>query len=281
MSDESGAARRDAAKRRAKTDGAREATASERWEIATRDADVPAVAEPEQAGGGGLLGALGRASNSALNLGREVGGSAQRITRQFVNEAEHLVDVALTEPAPREIVHGEIVEEFEDEFEQPPIPSGEELRKKGNRLLLQSAQSPLPDAPHPAFEYILMQLCPDEARILRLLVLEGAQPAVDVRTNRPFGVGSETVAAGLSMISEVAGCRHAERLPSYLGNLNRLGLIWFSKEQVEVQRYELLQVQPTVMDAMGKAGRYAKTIRRRIEITPFGRDFCGTCFTFD
>ncbi|KXO95069.1 hypothetical protein AXK57_01110 [Tsukamurella pulmonis] len=153
------------------------------------------------------------------------------------------------------------------------------MRRTGDRLLAQSAEPAAAQMPHPAYEHILTQLSPDEARILRLLFNDGAQPAIDVRTNRPFGVGAETVAAGVSMIPEVAGCRQPDRIAAYLGNLHRLGLIWFSKEQVDVRRYELLQVQPQVIDAISRAGRYAKSVRRRIEITPFGRDFYSTCFS--
>lgn len=232
------------------------------------------LAHPERSeSGGGLLGRLGRVSSSAL-------GSAQRLTQQFVTEAEHLVDVALTsEIAPREIVHGEVIEEVEAP-EEIPVATPDELRTSGDRLIALSAEpAGADDGAHPAFEHILRQLTPDEVRILRLLFSDGAQPAIDVRTNRPFGVGAETVAAGLSMISEVAGSRHHDRIASYLGNLHRLGLIWFSKEQVAVQKYELLQVQPHVLEAMSSGGRYAKTVRRRIEITPFGRDFYRTCFS--
>ena len=38
-------------------------------------------------------------------------------------------------------------------------------------------------------------------------------------------------------------------------------------------------VAPQILDAISTAGRYAKTVRRRIEITPFGRDFYSTSFT--
>ncbi len=251
--------------------------ADEARELALRDGGEVTAAPKQESGG--LLGRLGRVSSSALNVTREVGGSAQRLTQQFVSEAGHLVDVALTtEVAPRVVVHGEVIED-RPEQEAEPAATTEELRRLGDRLLAQSAEPAGAEQTHPAYEHIVVQLNPDEARILRLLVTDGAQPAIDVRTNRPFGVGAETVAAGVSMIPEVAGCRNPDRIAEYLGNLHRLGLIWFSKEQVDVRRYELLQVQPQLIDALHRAGRYAKTVRRRIEITPFGRGFYTTCFS--
>ena len=45
----------------------------------------------------------------------------------------------------------------------------------------------------------------------------------------------ELVAPGLSMIGAEAGCRYVERVPAYLNNLYRLGLIWFSREPLRTR----------------------------------------------
>ena len=60
-----------------------------------------------------------------------------------------------------------------------PPPS---LRERGAELLRRSADVDYDEDAHPAYERILDELAPDEARILRLLATEGPQPAVDVRT---------------------------------------------------------------------------------------------------
>lgn len=159
--------------------------------------------------------------------------------------------------------------------------SDAELRRRGARLLAQSADVRHDEDSHPAFTHILDELTPDEARILRLLSTEGPQPAVDVRTNRPFGVGSELVAAGLSMVGLQAGVRHLDRTQSYLNNLHRLGLVWFSREPVAPGRYQVVEVQPEVAAALERAGRAPKTIRRSIQLTAFGEDFCRTCLPVD
>src|SRR4051794_871447 len=95
----------------------------------------------------------------------------------------------------------------------------ESLRDRGAELLRRSADVHESEDPHPAYERILDELAPDEGRILRLLALEGAQPSVDVRTARPFGVGSELVALGLTMIGAEAGVRRTDRIHPYLNNL--------------------------------------------------------------
>lgn len=158
----------------------------------------------------------------------------------------------------------------------------DELRRRGTELLYDSANVWLDEDTHPAYERILSELSPDEARILRLLAIEGPQPSIDVRTNRPLGVGSELVASGLSMIGLQAGVRHPERTNADLNNLYRLGLVWFSREQVaDPTRYQVVEVQPDVLEAMKRAGRSPKTVHRSIHLTPFGEDFCALCFPLE
>ncbi len=153
-----------------------------------------------------------------------------------------------------------------------------DLRRRGADLLRRSNDVHVVEDTHPAFARILGELTPDEARILRFLYLEGPQPSIDVRTARPLGIGSELVAGGLNMIAEHAGCRHVENIHQYLTNLQRLGLIEFSKEQVSnPQRYQVVEAQPKVAEAMKHAGRMPKAVHRSIHLNEFGRTFCETC----
>jgi hypothetical protein len=158
----------------------------------------------------------------------------------------------------------------------PPPPPDVRLRERGAELLARSADVDYDEPAHPAFERILEQLAPDEARILRLLCKEGAQPSVDVREARPLGIASGLIEGGLTMIGTEAGCRWLDRVPSYLNNLYRLGLIWFSREPLDDPlQYQVLEAQPEVLTAMGRAR--SKTVRRSIRLTPFGEDFCDVC----
>jgi hypothetical protein len=137
------------------------------------------------------------------------------------------------------------------------------------------------DITHPAFERVLENLAPDEGRILRLLAVQGPQPAIDIRTSPPLGIGSEMVASGLTMIGRAAGCREPDHVHAYLANLYRLGLIWFSREQLEDQgEYQVLEAQPETQVAMSEAGR-TRTVRRSIHLTAFGKEFCDTVLPLD
>lgn len=164
---------------------------------------------------------------------------------------------------------------------EPAEPDGHRepsLRERGAELLSRSADIDYEEEAHPAYARILDELAPDEARILRFLQAQGAQPAVDVRAAKVPLISSELVAPGLSMIGAGAGCRHVDRVPAYLNNLYRLGLIWFSREPLEDPlRYQVLEAQPEVLDAKRAAGRGARTVRRQIMLTPFGQDFCLVC----
>jgi hypothetical protein len=151
------------------------------------------------------------------------------------------------------------------------------LRERGDELLRRSADVRDEEDAHPAYERILGELAPDEGRILRLLAIEGPQPAVDVRAGKTLVPGSShLVAPGLSMLGAQAGARYVDRVPAYLNNLFRLGLIWFSREPLEPLRYQVLEAQPDVLQAMRNGSR-ARTVRRSIQLTPFGEDFCETC----
>jgi hypothetical protein len=127
--------------------------------------------------------------------------------------------------------------------------TAEALRDRGQELLTLSADVTFEEDTHPAYARILDQLAPDEARILRLLFTKGPQPAVDVRTGGPLNVKSALVAPGLTMIGEEAGCRHRERVRSYLNNLQRLGLIWFSREDLD----ELLELATVGIQEIARA----------------------------
>jgi len=160
----------------------------------------------------------------------------------------------------------------------PPDASTAELQAMGAELLRRSADVGVTEEGHPAYARILSEITPDEARIMRFLYREGPQPAVDVRTNRPFGVGSELIEGGLNMVAEQAGCRHVDRINPYLTNLSRLGLVELSKEQVaNPNRYQLVEAQPKVTEAMKRAGRSPRTVHRSIHLNEFGEEFCRVC----
>jgi hypothetical protein len=155
------------------------------------------------------------------------------------------------------------------------------LREQGTRLLQQAADVNFDGEVHPAYARILTELAPDEARILRVLAVQGAQPMVDVRETNLIGVGSQLISSGLNMIGAQAGLRYRDRVEAYLGNLLRLGLIELSGEAVDdAIAYQVLEAQPEVLGKIKETPR-AKTVHRSVRLTPFGQGFCRVCLPLE
>jgi len=177
------------------------------------------------------------------------------------------------------IVEGEVVEEAGDrERGRRARPTEEQLRERGQDLLRRSRDVWSTEQGHPAYERILDELAPDEARVLVLLLTHGPQPSVDVRTGGPIGmVSSQLIAPGLTMIGPRAGVRYLDHVPAYLNNLFRLGMVWFSRESLrDPTEYQVVEAQPDVLAALHSV-KFAKVVRRSIHLTPFGEDFCRRC----
>ena len=176
-------------------------------------------------------------------------------------------------------VAGAVSDIVGDRFDSEEPPS---LRDRGEELLRASADVHYQEGTHPAYERILADLAPDEARILRLLAEQGPQPAIDVRAGLALVPGSRLVMQGYSMIGAEAGCRFTDQVPAYLSNLHRLGLIWFSRDPVrDRERYQVIEVQPEVLEALREAGRFSHVVRRSIHLTPLGRNFCEVALPVD
>jgi hypothetical protein len=159
------------------------------------------------------------------------------------------------------------------------------LQERGRQLVGRSAKlGSEPDA-HPAFALLLEQLAPDEARILRVLARDGAQPLIDVLETGPLGVGSgRELEQRITVLADVAGCRRPELLQLYLDNLIRLGLVRVGDDPLDEEPlYDLLEAQPELTEAREQTsgGARAKVVRRRIELSELGRRFCELCLPVD
>lgn len=240
----------------------------------------------------------------AAELAEDLRTAATAITQAMVGDstgsatgtAEHGVRSAdIGQPAARGASRADNRDHHRDQHrDQNPAPNRDEnrldtqaegraeadealqaLHEAGQELLRRSRDVWTEDRGHPAYARIVEELAPDEGRILVLLLHQGPQPSLDVRTGGLVGTVSSTlVAPGLNMIGARAGCRYVDRVPSYLHNLERLGLVWFSRETVrDPMEYQVLEAQPEVVEAM-RSVRRAKIVRRSIHLTPFGRDFC-------
>ena len=233
--------------------------------------------------------AIGSGTRSARNLARAMtdpaaAGDLFRGVAEDIAEATRTISsvasaVSSGVPLPRALLHaGVALSSMMTPDEVAERERELSLRERGEKLLRRSRDVWSEDQEHPAYGRIIDELAPDEARILLLLLRGGPQPSVDVRTGGPVGmVSSSLVAGGLTMIGPRAGVRYLDEVPAYLNNLHRLGLVWFSREQLEDPlEYQVVEAQPDVLEAMHSV-RFPKVVRRSIHLTPFGVDFCRTC----
>lgn len=156
--------------------------------------------------------------------------------------------------------------------------SRDRLAARGSALLARSRDVAAAPDEHPAFARVLDQLAPDEARLLWFLHTSGPEPTVDVRVGGLAGrLAPAVLARGLTLVGARAGVRRPERLPLHLTNLRRLGLVADTAEPVaDLTRYQVVEAQPAVLDA-ARGARRAHVVRRRLELTPFGRAFVLAC----
>ena len=228
----------------------------------------------------------GRAFGRALTNPATAGELVQEVARDVAEASRTINDVARAisagVPLPRALLDATVSLSsvvLADNSPRHSEPIERSLRERGEELLERSRDVWSEDQDtHPAYARILDDLAPDEARILLLLLRGGPQPSVDVRTGGPVGlISSALVAPGMSMIGARAGCRYLDEVPAYLNNLFRLGLIWFSREQLEdPMEYQVVEAQPDVLEAMHSV-RFPKVVRRSIHLTPFGAGFCKVC----
>ncbi|MQY29867.1 Abi-alpha family protein [Nocardia aurantia] len=162
---------------------------------------------------------------------------------------------------------------------QRPLPESPTLRQQGAELLRLSASVHTdPDEEHPAYARMLTELTPDEARILRLLYLDGAQPSLDIRSRRPLRPGISHGEFGFTLIAVDAALSQPERVDPYLTNLGRLGLITVTPDPLgNPARYQLLESQPEVRKVLQQNSFGTKVRHRSITLTAFGKDFVRRC----
>jgi hypothetical protein len=212
----------------------------------------------------------------APELAEDLRAAAAAITRALVGEdgEGRVRSAAAANPVVRVVADAvdAVTPHAHAPAEAPPV---DPLHAAAQELLRRSRDVWSEDSGHPAYARIIEELAPDEGRILVLLLRKGPQASVDVRAGGLLGTtGSTLVRPNLNMIGPLAGCRYVDRVPSYLHNLERLGLIWFSSETVsDPMEYQVLEAQPEVLDARHQVRR-PRIVRRSIHLTPFGEDFC-------
>jgi hypothetical protein len=159
----------------------------------------------------------------------------------------------------------------------------ESLRDMYANLLASAMDKDTAAGAHPAFVEIIKQLTPDEAKLMGLFMQQRPLQIISVRANQINGDGGLTLAHNVSLFGEQAGVEVMSLVPSYIGNMSRLGLIsiYSSESYTDPGMYDELerseQVQHYIALADATPGRQAFLVRGFVRLTDFGAQFGTVC----
>lgn len=163
----------------------------------------------------------------------------------------------------------------------------EELRELYASLLASSMDASRLQEAHPAFVEIIRQLSSDEARIMLNLAYSGSRALVDVRDHSDMPpAGGRWVLKHFCIVPYEAGCTTPELGPSYMVNLQRLGMVELRENyqlnpRDGIDPYQVLLdhaiIKSLTEEIAKSAGRRADIWRGAVALTPLGRQFCRVC----
>lgn len=157
----------------------------------------------------------------------------------------------------------------------------DEIKTMLLNLLGASMNSDTSEFVHPAFVEILKQMTSDEAKILNQLpnVLLH-EPIMDITVEKPQKDGSFTVFNSVGVIGEEANCEFPNRLPLYLTNLTRLGLVEMPENSglADDWRYDKIRKSPSFIEKIELAQKEGEVfvIKKMVGITALGADLRKT-----
>jgi Abortive infection alpha len=157
-----------------------------------------------------------------------------------------------------------------------------QLREEYATLLATAMDRETAHLAHPGFVEILKQLTPDEAKIIYFLPRKGlSEPVVDIVEDVPEA-GRFTIVRNASMLAADAKCDCPQMVPTYIDNLQRLGLtnIPDGRGLHDSWRYDRVLQSPEVRTAFDKVrpGATGCAELRMIGLTDLGHAFREACW---
>ncbi|MCL2406475.1 MAG: DUF4393 domain-containing protein [Defluviitaleaceae bacterium] len=154
----------------------------------------------------------------------------------------------------------------------------DELRSMFAKLLAKSMYKDTRNDVHPSYVEIIKQLCPDEAKILK--VMDSIFPIIEIyRVNK--NINSKVFDSNFSDIGEIAKCEYPyHAINNYIENIKRLGIITKSVATVHKSVYEPLKQHPYIKDLIktfNARGRQMEIVEGLYQTTMFGHLFINVC----
>lgn len=161
----------------------------------------------------------------------------------------------------------------------------ESLRNLYTNLLATSIDSKTAHEAHPAFVEIIKQMSPDEGLIMKTLAATPIRPMLDIRSEAKDSNVGRWVVRNFSFVPREAGVKCPDLGPSYMVNLQRLGLIElrenYTLQNGAVDFYQPLREVPeirVIVDGInGLEGHKANVTPGAIIATDLGHQFFRAC----
>lgn len=159
----------------------------------------------------------------------------------------------------------------------------DELKELYANLLASSMDITTTKDAHPSFVEIIKQLSSDEAKLLTALISTEQEPAVTIRNNREDNSGGRDHFRNFTVLGERVDVKDYVRIPNYLDNLCRLGLLEIPDSYFLIgeNKYKHLDEHPfvkAIAESIDKVeGRKSDLVHKTILVTGLGRQFINTC----
>jgi hypothetical protein len=165
------------------------------------------------------------------------------------------------------------------------------MRERYLNLLAASIDGARADRVHPGFLEVLRQLTPDEARIISVFQHDGPYPIVSVQSRYRHGAAIGTALRNFSLLGEQAACENPGRVPLYIDNLVRLGLVELRRVRIseDTRIFRAVEQHPEVLAAIAEVEAKQPALaratdavvadlqRQALYVTAFGRQFYEAC----
>lgn len=158
----------------------------------------------------------------------------------------------------------------------------EELREMFSNLLATSMDKTIAPTAHPSFVEILKQINSDEAKILNLLHNYTTYPIIKVKSIDKDNVKYNELLTDFSLLPFLSGCDFPYFGPSYLVNINRLGLgiIDYTTYKPVPGSYDPLYNHPEVKKlerSILDNGQRMEIVQGTFRLTDYGKLFYDAC----
>ena len=161
----------------------------------------------------------------------------------------------------------------------------DELREMFANLLANAMDKKTANSAHPSFVEILKQITSDEAKILKHFSVNIVEPVLEISSvneSDPENITHNVFLKPFSILGEICECEAPLMTPSYIENLNRLGLvnIRYDGALADESKYVPLlesEIAKIARQVVEDDGRIFSTEYGYVERSFFGSEFCKFC----